>query len=254
VESTNDVKEDFLLSLDRSFQLMGISDTWPLDQANHSYNWFFEISDLFTKIDPIYDIGNSVVLRKNCSFEQLAIFFDKDNRVQINTEIWDALDSLNKAALVRHELMYKNYRELNDKTSEKTRADIACIFSKDCPTNVINIPNLPFRWAMNGNNSSLKSSFRYVINDNKIRFYFYQFENRQLITKTTAEFQVGDITFFDFLSEGGYQYLTSNVTKKRKFRAKIESALMNKETEIELLLSPGQPISFSLYENGVLIP
>ncbi|MGZ3697189.1 MAG: hypothetical protein ACXWP5_03770, partial [Bdellovibrionota bacterium] len=77
----------------------------------------------------LHDLGNTLAAPGDCALEQLAIFNDDKNQIRVNSEIWNALDSLNQAALASHELYYHFERELAESTSEGTRAVVAVIYS-----------------------------------------------------------------------------------------------------------------------------
>ncbi|MFS4459560.1 hypothetical protein [Bdellovibrio sp. HCB2-146] len=96
------------------------------------YNTWFQ--DFFNEVQyisdsnfyPIPDVGYTVIA-KNCRLE-LAIFqrapsiFNK-SRYRINQDLWQQLDEANKAALVLHELIYREYTTFGTgiDTSEPTR-------------------------------------------------------------------------------------------------------------------------------------
>ncbi len=72
-------------------------------------------------------------LKPNCKIEQLAIYHDDKERIDIDSEIWDTLDNTNKAALLAHELIYKSYRNTDEDNSKLTRKVVAMLFSTTPP-------------------------------------------------------------------------------------------------------------------------
>jgi hypothetical protein len=82
------------------------------------------------KLPHLPDLGSVPALPQGCAIEQLAIFHDDEpNSVEIDSEIWNALDSLNRAALVTHELAYAWQRQLQERTSETTRSFVAHVYA-----------------------------------------------------------------------------------------------------------------------------
>jgi hypothetical protein len=74
-------------------------------------------------------------LPTHCKLEQLAVYNDETNRIDIDTEIWNSLNEQNKAALIAHEVIYKHYRDAHDKDSKLTRKIVAMLFSTTPPKN-----------------------------------------------------------------------------------------------------------------------
>lgn len=62
--------------------------------------------------------------RKDCKFEQLATYTD-DNKLYVSSEIYSALDELNKAALRLHEAIYIIARKSEEKDSKNTRVIVS---------------------------------------------------------------------------------------------------------------------------------
>lgn len=72
---------------------------------------------------------------QGCAFEQLAIFDDSEVRLFIDREIWNALNNQNRAALIGHELIYRNDRMLYGYSdSNKTRELVGRFFSTTPPS------------------------------------------------------------------------------------------------------------------------
>ena len=65
----------------------------------------------------------------NCDVEQIANYQD-DGTILIQKELWNLLDDRGRAALVAHEYVYREYRELGAKNSRKSRRIVGLIFSE----------------------------------------------------------------------------------------------------------------------------
>ncbi len=78
----------------------------------------------------VADVGSTVSLPTGCQLEQLAVYNDDTNKLFVDEEIWDSLDSMNRAALIAHELIYRQQRvEGGQKTSELARRLVGLLFS-----------------------------------------------------------------------------------------------------------------------------
>lgn len=71
-----------------------------------------------------------MVKKEGCKFEQLANFTN-DGDLYVSSEIYEQLDSLNRAALILHEAVYATRRELGDQNSQKSRRLVYELMSDD---------------------------------------------------------------------------------------------------------------------------
>lgn len=106
------------------------------DQYRTKFSGFLNDSD-FKANAKLTDIKDSehLVLPKDCRLKQAAIrknaiakneklfLFDDDN--------WQEMDSLNKAALIMHEIIYDHFYKLGERNSIKARKVNALLFSKN---------------------------------------------------------------------------------------------------------------------------
>ena len=135
---TGSLERDYYLAVANTYSLQGYPEYAEKEKASISENLrkFFEIVSMTPAgqgLPILDDTGEVPMLPSGCAIEQLAIFHDAStlgtDRVEINSEIWRSLDSLNQAALVTHEMNYYWERTLNERTSEATRAVVAHIFA-----------------------------------------------------------------------------------------------------------------------------
>lgn len=77
------------------------------------------------------DLGSSLPLPKGCTMKQIAIFDDKRDLVRVDLDLWNDLDDYNKAALIAHEIVYRE-RRLDDResSSQSARFLVGRMFSK----------------------------------------------------------------------------------------------------------------------------
>lgn len=106
------------------------------DQYRTKFSGILKDSD-FKANAKLTDINDSehLVLPKDCQLKQAAIrknstakneklfLFDNDN--------WQEMDSLNKAALIMHEIIYDHFYKLGERNSIKVRKVNALLFSKN---------------------------------------------------------------------------------------------------------------------------
>ncbi len=92
------------------------------------------------KIPAVQDSNPKILpSAKNCSLEQIAVYRDGTNQVHFVGSIWNQLNSVNKAALLIHESLYRNLRGMGDTTSDRTRKLVAYLFG-----------GLQFEWILDG--------------------------------------------------------------------------------------------------------
>jgi len=89
----------------------------------------FHLLPLGIPLKPVNDADEDVLPPKGCDLEQLAYYRD-DQILLVNQEIWNALDTLNRAALFTHEVIYRQERSLSNATnSRRARKVVAHLFS-----------------------------------------------------------------------------------------------------------------------------
>lgn len=152
-----------------------------------------------------YDLGDVSQavssLQQGCDIEPAAVFNDDVDRVQIAKDIWNKFDSLSQAALVQHEMFYRDARQyylLPEKTSENTRLNVGIIFSNNGENVKIGIPdNADFnliKHNLNANTDGQFSStsfYRFEIgHENGKTVYRSQFDyiaGRAVLSKTYVD-------------------------------------------------------------------
>ena len=83
------------------------------------------------------DAGLVPTLILGCKIDQLATYPDNSGIVDVDPEIWAALDSQNRAALFGHEAFYRMNRDNGDVTSHNVRRVVAYLFSTTLPARQI---------------------------------------------------------------------------------------------------------------------
>lgn len=83
---------------------------------------------------PIRDTGIAARAPFGCALEQIAVYDDVSNKITVQRELWNSLDVMNRAALVAHELIYRQHRvEGGETTSRISRRYVGMLFSTTPP-------------------------------------------------------------------------------------------------------------------------
>lgn len=80
-----------------------------------------------TGLKPVED-SNHIVFPKSCQIVQLARY-ESDDLIYIDSDIWDFLNELNRAALLLHEILYWELRVYGESTSDRARKAVANAFA-----------------------------------------------------------------------------------------------------------------------------
>lgn len=135
MSASGDIVNDYLRSVKNGYRHQGYAPPLPdSDFARNLENFMRSVQFLASdeKLPNLLDHGSQVVPPKSCQLEPLAIFYDTQEIITIDRQIWDSLDSLNQAALVTHEITYSEYRNLKvdpDLNSIETRRVTASDFA-----------------------------------------------------------------------------------------------------------------------------
>ena len=85
------------------------------------------------KLRKIDDSHETFEVPQNCSIEQI-INYRPDDTILIQKHLWEKLDEQNRAALMAHEYVYREYRVMGATTSVQTRKIIGQLFSNETNT------------------------------------------------------------------------------------------------------------------------
>jgi hypothetical protein len=135
------------------------------------------------KLEPIDD-SKSILIPGNCEFSQLARYVDTNDKIYVNSDIWNRLDNVNKAALLVHEALYKKLRMNGENTSERARAAVGAAMAglsftpinEDVPAEAL------LCW------SDKNTEYRFAVYENQNReavFQFFHLDGKIPLTKTS---------------------------------------------------------------------
>jgi hypothetical protein len=115
-----------------------VGDTRPVDQSvvsafDQIMDGSFHFLPAGAHPAPTCDMGSTIPVPPGCDIEQLATYDDQTNIIDVDSEIWSALNTVNQGALIAHETLYRDYRVAGDQTSENVRRLVALLFSTTPP-------------------------------------------------------------------------------------------------------------------------
>lgn len=236
----------------------------PLDDVRKSYRNFHKAAkwtQAGKHLPFLNDQGQTAAIPNNCSLVQIVIFEDsKPETINIDTDYWNMLDSLNQAALIQHELEYKYERLLMEETSENTRAAVAHLFTTDATPVNSGIPTDHLTCFAGDDQGQRLSVFQVYGSINKnfkpeLVLQWQQIMGRPMINKATINIE-------------GIGFILSDenplVTEKQFYQTVAEFGA-NKHSkypvigghdsnwEISIDYEFGKPVKLGLYEKGVLV-
>jgi len=206
------------------FQQVAISNNWP------SLRDFNEPGDIGTTPGGIYD----------------------EDQIFISAEIWNALPTLDRAALVHHEFKYKEERWMGELTSEGTRTAVGLIFSKTEET--VNSGLSPdqkiYITDKYGDNPIKRSDFRVTRTLSGVSLQFRSIMGRVLFAKTVAK--INDINWKLSTTDGSRGCVVTEKGKKVISKVPLVS-LQSRDWELEVSYLSDSPFKLSLYQNGIFV-
>lgn len=113
----------------RSLSLLG--GQIKLNSLETSIQYFDSVKRILpygVALKPINDYKSPIV-PTGCEVEQLAAFNDASGRLLIVGEIWNKLDKTNQAALLLHEVLYRQLRSQGEVSSDRTRYTVGLAVS-----------------------------------------------------------------------------------------------------------------------------
>ncbi len=268
IETSNDIGQDYMNATTNLWRLWGYDVnnlperikediTTQLLDKYLTETLFLPIN---FKLPEINDLGLHAAPPIGCKVEQVAFFDDSIDKLKISTPIWNELDTLNQAALIYHEMLYRDARLANKvDTSVKSRAQVAALFSKDSPpAKEINQKETSLSGWIAGNSIASSdqylqsTNFYYQRNQNILTLDLYQIAGKSLLTKTTVSFDIGETNFYHgFNNSLGRSVVLTDSTEPKKLKAHIQSMLSN--LDMEIIFSPGEPLIARIYEDDKII-
>jgi hypothetical protein len=140
---------------------------------------------------PALDDSKNVVepedffLPNSCSIERLALYVDSTERLSIVSDIWSQMDSLNQAALLVHESLYRQMRSDGETTSERTRLAVGHAFAGDRFTSILDgIPSSTLLCISNEDKPAYRFALYSTLDGNTV-LQFIDLNGKVMLSKTT---------------------------------------------------------------------
>ncbi len=238
----------------------GVNADFPTSAQNEeALRRILSLIDWHTATEPlpqVHDYKQLPEIPSNCKFQQLAIFYDITFRVEVDEKLWKQLDTLNQAALLKHEALYRRERELDEVTSESTRSLVAQIISSGYTPVREGFKNAELICSGAGRN---QVTYLYVhkdpneMNTEDTLLQFYQIFGHQMLVKTEVKFEK---LFFDVemrtnsLGDVGMYPTSSSVNKILKSKVVTEH---RSDWEVELTFIANQPVKLRLLRDGKIV-
>jgi hypothetical protein len=240
------LKRDYLRAVKNSYSLQGQADAF---QENAILTNLYQFLDHLHFGGPVLatnDIGPTLPPPHGCKYEATAYFHDQQDVVDVDLEIWNALDSLSQAALVSHELDYSWNRVLQDRTSENARALVAYIYSNsDIVPVKADLPKTALLFGTYDANqaSQVDSSFYVYPALEGVTLQLVQIMSLPMITKATV-----DVPGIHFALD--HQCLVTEAATKVDAVFPVHGS-QREDYALGIHYETGMPVRLTLFENGI---
>jgi hypothetical protein len=115
MKSSGDEQRDYVRAVSNGYRLRGSNPPVTEHEILEHLQRFRKLIAWLPedeKLPNLHDLGSTINIPSGCKIEPLAVFYDSQDVVLIDKEIWTALDSLSRSALVLHEVNYHYFRHL----------------------------------------------------------------------------------------------------------------------------------------------
>lgn len=201
--ASGDMVKDYVRSVKNGYRHQGAPSPLSESEISQNVDNFMRIAEFLSvdeKLPNLADHNSSVALPESCKLEPLAIFYDEQEVIAIDGEIWNSLDSLSRAALVTHESVYRDFRRVKvapDLNSVEARTFTASDFAINLGSVTDGLPS-DAKYVQTNCSDRIplcaETTFAYkisgkVLNDSQLmmRLQFLQLAGRPLKTLTVID-------------------------------------------------------------------
>lgn len=132
--ASGSLQDDYTAGVDRTYTLQGYPN---LAEERHeeimtNLTNFMQSTRFVSaeaELPTAVDLGEQPWIPSQCHVKQVAYFDDRSSTIYILKPMWDKMDSISQAALVHHELWYREQRRAGEQTSENARRAVAQAFT-----------------------------------------------------------------------------------------------------------------------------
>lgn len=191
--ASGSIEKDYFVSVDTTYTLQGypqMAESIKGAILNHLKEFFRStvLVEHASELPVADDLGTVPIIPTQCQLAQAAYFDDNSGTIYILKSAWDGMDSMNRAALVQHELHYRFKRLAGEKSSNLTRKIVAHIFAQEGVTPVhsgASNTNRTYRAELEY--SSIFQVLQGYQNAPMVRLQFNQINGNGLVSKTWAD-------------------------------------------------------------------
>lgn len=123
----------------------------------------------------------------NCGFEQVARYKDSNRHLNIRGPIWDKFSKLDKAALLVHEVLYRDLRAYGETTSDRTRTAVARLFAGEKFKHILT--GVPLNRFLTCWTEDADATFRFIVFQNAnggLSAQFLVYNGNVMLSQATA--------------------------------------------------------------------
>lgn len=136
--ATGSLASDYYAGTDRTYIKQGYPGYAEQirEKILNNLTRFMQSSKFVLTVDELpkaNDLGEKPWIPSECKILQVAYFDDNADTIFILKPVFDQMDSVSQAALVHHELMYREQRRVGEKTSENSRSAVAQMYAINGP-------------------------------------------------------------------------------------------------------------------------
>ncbi|MBL7670137.1 MAG: hypothetical protein JNM39_06600 [Bdellovibrionaceae bacterium] len=194
-QASGSIEEDYFQAAKRTYDRQGfpdLADNQKTDILNNLKRFFRSVKFVqnASELPVANDLGAETPwIPSQCQIQQMAFFDDLSTTVYVLKPLWDKMNSLSKAALVKHELAYEHQRGLGAKDSFMARRYVAHTFAIHGPEAILEgaTPNSR-RYIMQdqGRFSSLVVTHGNSMGKPKVMIHFDFLNAYPMLAKTSA--------------------------------------------------------------------
>lgn len=267
VNSTGDPIRDYYHSADRTYTLQGHPHAGKLYEKDiienfHKFMRVVEFVDSEKDLPYVDDVGELPWIPSGCELKQVALFVDHPQKVFILKPLWDKMSSLDKAALISHELAGHWYRELGEKTTEHARSFVSHIYAKNPGPSLwqglqgeTGTEHSKSAFGETPKGFQLISSFYLDQKFEKItRFQFTQLFGRPMMVKTFVDIPKIEWNLELKFNSSGDDYTCVYASKGTNLFGTIAiRGTMGLGYQFQYKIKTGEPIELALIRNNLVI-
>lgn len=212
VPVTGDLRKEYFDAIGRLNARLGAVDYVKENSAviQGSLTRFFQSLVWVDRADllpPADDLGKKPGIPNQCRIQQVAYFDDVNGRIYMNRELYQEMNPRDQAGLVLHELLFHEFRHLNESNSQSSRRQVGLSFVDSAlrPVYPMPIPEENMFWfsdaivpeQVSGRTARMKLAFFKSVGIEKSVLVFESLFGRPVQSFTSVAFEPLDVEFED---------------------------------------------------------